>query len=165
MFQMTNIEMRKKTMTPSKTPLKLISNSSKKTPHNKTNDRYIPNRVNASLEASYHLMTNCKDQENIENQLWQGNNENIDNVKRKLINDTCTGVLNEKEAKILNLHSKLNDSEQSFSESIKVMYSAGSVGNSQKKNNIRHVMNAPEKILDAPDFRDDFCKKNKNNLN
>lgn len=141
--------------TPLKTPLKL-SSSTKKTPHTKINDRYIPNRVCSSIEASYHLLTNSKDQENIENQHQQS--DQIDTIKRKLLKDTCNGALNEKETKVLNLHSRQNDSDQSFSDNIKILYSAGSATNSVKKTNTRHVISAPEKVLDAPDFRDDFCK-------
>lgn len=139
-----------KLKTPSKTPLKLTS-SCKKNTSSKTNDRYIPNRTDNGIELSYHLMS----KENIENE-HQKDNKKIDTAKRKLLCEISQ--INDKESKILNFNSKLNDSEQSFAENLKLLYTSGSSSNSVKKATYRHVINAPEKILDAPDFKDDFCK-------
>lgn len=139
-----------KLKTPSKTPLKLPS-SCKKTTNSKTNDRYIPNRTDNGIELSYHLMS----KENIENEQHK-DNKKIDTAKRKLLCEISQ--INDKESKILNFNSKLNDSEQSFAENLKLLYSAGSSSNSVKRSTYRHVINAPEKILDAPDIKDDFCK-------
>jgi hypothetical protein len=119
------------------------------------------------MEASFHLLCSRKDQENINS---QGNNSantssntannNLDNIKRKLINDTCQGVAGDK-AKVLNLHSKQPGQDQEkfgLAESLK-MY--GGVGLSSaimpKKNAPRQIQTVPEKILDAPDYLDDFC--------
>jgi hypothetical protein len=77
----------------------------------------------------------------------------VDMIKRKIISDTCHGI-NDK-TKVLNLHSKkpadhgLNGIEQSFGE-IKVT--------GIKKPYQRYVNGAPERVLDAPDFKNDYCK-------
>ena len=150
---MQNSDIRKNAKTPNKTPLRLSCSSKKKTPHNLTNDRYIPNRTGANMEASYHMLVNKNNQENI-------NCEHLtDTIKRKLISDTCQGACNDKE-KVLNLHQKPEIDQASvaatpFGENIKVLYTTQS---SIKKSNMRHVQTSPDKILDAPGFRDDFCK-------
>ena len=146
----------KKHKTPVKTPLKLCT-STKKTPHTKTNDRYIPNRVSSNMEVGYHLLTHNKDsQQDIENiHLY-------DHVKRKLISDTCTGSsTNDNKEKVLSLHSRVggDNVEQAFADNLKSMFNASACMNtSLKKSANRHVITQPEKILDAPEFKDDFCK-------
>lgn len=92
----------------------------------------------------YHLLS----KENFENEIEP---KKVDHIKRKLLSE-----LNNDKEKVLSFNTKLNDSEQSFAENLKLMYSTGSVTNSQRKNTYRYVINAPEKILDAPDFKDDF---------
>lgn len=151
----SNSDVRKSTKTPIRTPLKL-SSAKKKTPHTQVlDDRYIPNRTATNMEASYHLLVNGKDQ--------QENMHNIehltDSIKRKLIKETCQGVANEKE-KLLHLRTRPIEQDQLYAENIKVLYSSSSsasVNGGMKKNGLmRTVQTAPEKILDAPDFRDDF---------
>jgi hypothetical protein len=116
------------------------------------------------MEAGYHALINTNNQqENIENiHLY-------DQVKRKIINDTAADS-NLKDSgsngKILNLHSKqiLNEvksNEQSFADNLKCIYNSNcSMNTSIKKTHVRQVITTPEKILDAPEFRDDFCKLN-----
>ncbi len=151
---LSNSDVRKNAKTPLKTPLKL-SSAKKKTPHTITDDRYIPNRTATNMEASYHLLINGRDQENIQNI------EHLtDSIKRKIINDTCQGVINDKD-KVLHLRNKptFESQEQAFAENIKVLYSTNSsINNGTKKIPTRIVQSTPEKILDAPDYRDDFCK-------
>jgi hypothetical protein len=104
------------------------------------------------MEASYHLLINGRDQENIQNI------EHLtDSIKRKIINDTCQGVVNDK---VLHLRNKQNESQgQAFAENVKILYSTNSSNsNGAKKNPTRIVQTTPDKILDAPDYRDDFCK-------
>jgi len=119
------------------------------------------------MEASFHLLCSRKDQENINS---QGNNSantssntannNLDNIKRKLINDTCQGVAGDK-AKVLNLHSKQPGQDQEkfgLAESLKMYGGVGlSSATMPKKNAPRQIQTVPEKILDAPDYLDDFC--------
>ena len=121
------------------------------------------------MEASYHLMHNLsanqsKDTSTVSNisssiddSTIDIENENVDNIKRKLIIDTCNGI--QDKTKILNLHTKKNESaEHSNLAEMKAIY--GTAGSSQyaKKAYQRHVPSAPERILDAPYFKNDYCK-------
>lgn len=141
--------------TPNKTPLRLSSNK-KKTPNTLINDRYIPNRKSSNMEASFHLLVSQKDQENIQssNNCVDISNSNLDNIKRKLINETCQGVVGEK-AQVLNLHSKQPNQDAIFTENLKI-YGTSLSGGASKKCAPRQIQSVPEKILDAPDFLDDF---------
>lgn len=136
--------------TPNKTPLRL--SSQKKTPNTLTNDRYIPNRTSSNMEASFHLLISQKDKENLKTAA----DSSMDNIKRKLINETCQGVVSDK-AKVLSLRGKAPSSEQSFADNLK-MYGVSSKVHAVKKSSQRAIKTVPDKILDAPDFLDDFCK-------
>lgn len=110
------------------------------------------------MEASFHLLVSLKDQENVKQHSNSNtNNNNLDNIKRKLINDTCQGVVMGEKAKVLNLHSKQPDQEAVFTENLKI-YGTSLTSVSSKKSVQRQVQSVPEKILDAPDYLDDFCK-------
>ena len=82
----------------------------------------------------------------------------MDNIKRKLINDTCQGVVMGDKAKVLNLHYKQPDQDEVFTENLKIYGTClSSNGNQIKKNTQRQIQSVPEKILDAPEFLNDFC--------
>jgi hypothetical protein len=112
------------------------------------------------MEASYHMLVSGN-QENVEN-----NSDLIDTLKRQLINETCGGgggaMANgggSLKPKVLNLHSKPLDVEQAHAESLKGLYNSGLLsGNANKPAYSRHIVPTADKILDAPDFRDDYCK-------
>jgi hypothetical protein len=109
------------------------------------------------MEASYHLLVNNK--ENNQENMCQTEGLH-DNIKRKLISDTCNGLSSDNKERVLNLHSRTFDyhdqSNMFFNCSANASLATG--GSLKKVNSIRHVQASPEKILDAPDFRDDFCK-------
>lgn len=118
--------------------------------------RYIPNRNGSNMEASYHLLqninTNSKENTNINDS--DGNNVGlVDTIKRKLIIDTCNGI--QDNSKILNLHMKHDNSTDG--DNIKSIYTTttNSLGNIKKTIN-RTIPTNPERILDAPEFRDDY---------
>ena len=120
-----------------------------------TNDRYIPNRMGNNMEVSYHLLVNNK--ENNQENMFQQSEHLHDNIKRKLISETCNGLSSDKVERVLNLHSRTFD----YSEQNSLLFNSSTNGanSSLKKSNfLRHVQATPEKILDAPDFRDDFCE-------
>jgi cell division cycle protein 20 (cofactor of APC complex) len=121
-----------------KTPLK-----SGNTPQHTTNDRYIPNRTASDMEISYHLLYDSE------------NNKNVDHAKRQLISETCNGV--PENAKVLNLRTKPVEADQAYADNMKTLYHA-SAANSVKKATVRTIPSAPDKILDAPEFKDDYCK-------
>ena len=134
------------------------------------------------MEASYHLLhnsvnTSCKENNitvnssnsnssnNISNML-NGNNgaesssgdadSLIDNIKKKLIIETCNGI--QEKSKILQIHNKPSESE--FSDNIKSMYTTTTT--TVKKITHRVIPSAPERILDAPEFKDDYCEPSPN---
>ena len=112
------------------------------------------------MEASYHLLqqknSNTVSKENVNNVELSGETNGgnvvslVDNIKRKLIADTCNGI--QENSKILNLHSKPHDSEH---DNMKSIYCSNSLENMKKQIN-RIIPTSPERILDAPEFRDDY---------
>jgi hypothetical protein len=108
-----------------------------------------------NMEVSYHLLVNNK--ENNQENMFQQSEHLHDNIKRKLISETCNGLSSDKVERVLNLHSRTFD----YSEQNSLLFNSSTNGanSSMKKSNfLRHVQATPEKILDAPDFRDDFCE-------
>ena len=78
-----------------------------------------------------------------------------DELKRRLIIETCNGI--PEKTKVLNLHNKASDSsEHTYSENIKMLYSSSLV-NSAKKICPRNIPATPVRILEAPDFKDNYC--------
>ena len=152
---------RRPSKTPLKTPLRL-SSMKKKTPSTLfTNDRYIPNRNSSQIELGYHLLVSNKDQENMVK--TEGS---VDTIKRRLIDEIGIGPKCNEKSKVLCLHSKQPESSMDngmYSESFKMLYT-GATSSVKKKNAIRHVKATPERVLDAPDFIDDFCESFSFNL-
>ena len=120
--------------------------------------RYIPNRVGSSIEVSHYLFQKENSKENAEpggSNSAESCDNLVDNIKRRLIIDTCNGI--PEKSKVLNLHNKQSDSsDNGFAENIK-MYNS-SVLRSVKKAGNRVIPTAPFRILDAPDFKNDYCK-------
>lgn len=112
--------------------------------HTNTNNQNINNNVNNNVNE-----TNADDTNNIENQ--------IDTIKRKLIADTCNGI--QEKTKILNLHNKqLEQQEEPVIENMKAIYNVNNnLVSSIKKTVNRCIPSTPERILDAPDFKNDYC--------
>ena len=97
------------------------------------------------MEMSYHMLY---DTENDKAKV-------VDKVKKKIIADTCNGI--SENTKILHLRTKAVEPEQAFADNLKVLYTSNSI-NSAKKQSLRSIPKEPEKILDAPEFKDDYCK-------
>jgi cell division cycle protein 20 (cofactor of APC complex) len=147
--------------TPNKTVnLKKVNSSHKKTPLGLINDRYIPNRMGSNMEASYHLLRGASQKENQNvncNTTNIANNESnkesdnnqIDTIKRKLIIETCNGI--QEKSKILQIHNKT--AETDMVDNMKNFYT---MAKESKKLTHRVIPSAPERILDAPEFRDDY---------
>lgn len=106
------------------------------------------------MEASYHLMHSSSNSSLASKDSSDSSDAEFltDEIKRKLIIETCNGV--QDKAKVLNMH-KLPESDQSFPD-MKALYSCNII-NSAKKNVTRYIPTTPERILDAPDFKDDYC--------
>lgn len=149
--------------TPNKTPLHLkhVTSGKKNTPRGALlNDRYIPNRMGSNMEVSYHLLRQPNQKENQKNSndtnIINGNrndannsNNLVDSIKRKLIIDTCNGI--KEKSKVLQIHNKPADSD--IVENMKSLYTATK---KEARAYDRVIPSVPERILDAPDFRDDY---------
>jgi hypothetical protein len=94
------------------------------------------------MEMSYHLLYDTE------------NDKIVDKVKKQVIAETCNGI--PENTKILHLRTKAVEPDQAFADNMKILYNGGTI-NSVKKNTARCIPTAPEKILDAPDFKDDYC--------
>jgi len=88
----------------------------------------------------------------------ESNNDNstnsdnlIDSIKRKLIIETCNGI--QEKSSILQIHNKPTSSND-IVENMKFLSTATKEA---KKTTQRIIPSAPERILDAPEFRDDYC--------
>lgn len=94
-----------------------------------------------NMEMSYHLF-------------YDTENKQIDKLKKQLLVETCHGVPDN--AKLL--RTKPIEQEQTYFETIKQMYNkqnAASIAQQKRLIN-RQIPTQPEKILDAPDLRDDY---------
>ena len=116
------------------------------------------------MEVSYHLLHNksvVRDTKkvfgNIDSTTSSETDSLTDEVKRRLLIDTCNGI--QDKTKVLSLRTKQVDhNEQFYPESMKTLYNNSFMHNA-KKNVPRPIPSSPDRILDAPDFRDDYCNK------
>jgi cell division cycle protein 20 (cofactor of APC complex) len=135
------------------------------------------------MEISYHLMHNAtKNIENVQPQQPEHQQDDldetvtsqlenmVDRIKRKLIVETCNGI--QEKSKVLSLHqstrilsgcSGSGDYDQASSigngfvdPSLKSLYNTNSLVNSVKKAQLRYISPTPDRILDAPDFKNDY---------
>ncbi len=121
--------------------------------------------MGSNMEASYHLLRSVSQKENqnvnitnnatlnveTNNNSSDNNGTQIDSIKRKLIIDTCNGI--QEKSKILQIHSK-QETGAEYVDNMKSLYTATK---ETKKVTQRVIPSAPERILDAPEFRDDYC--------
>lgn len=107
------------------------------------------NGTNATANNGTEQQESSDELGNVENQ--------IDMIKRKLIADTCNGVTDR--SKILSLHTKLQEvSDIPVIETMKAAYSATNFFNTGLvKAATRSIPTSPERILDAPEIRNDYC--------
>lgn len=94
-------------------------------------------------------MSNSNTANNVENQ--------VDRIKRKLIADKCNGV--SEKAKILNFHAKSNEKFQEMPviEAMKETYLSSNLFSNKRKTTSRVIETSPERVINAPDFRNDYC--------
>eukprot|EP01120_Amphizonella_sp_Union-15-10_P015553 TRINITY_DN8032_c0_g1_i3.p1 TRINITY_DN8032_c0_g1~~TRINITY_DN8032_c0_g1_i3.p1 ORF type:complete len:473 (+),score=91.49 TRINITY_DN8032_c0_g1_i3:54-1421(+) len=114
----------------SKTPTKLAT---PKTP--KTGDRFIPNRSAMDLERCHHILLNISNSGALDTS--PSKEFYLNSLHRSLFNETGPST------KILKFNEKINQDVKSDSEPI-------------KQKNIRNIQKMPERILDAPDLRNDY---------
>ncbi|XP_061588269.1 cell division cycle protein 20 homolog [Cololabis saira] len=126
--------------TPSKTPGK-----AKKTPSKMGADRFIPIRNSKQMDVANFLLTK-------ENEPSEANAPAA-SVTQKVWSVTLNGY-NIEDAKILHLGGKPLNAPEGYQNNLKVLYSQATTPASVKKS--RYISTTPDRILDAPDLRNDF---------
>ncbi|XP_072219837.1 cell division cycle protein 20 homolog isoform X2 [Leuresthes tenuis] len=126
--------------TPSKTPGK-----SKKTPSKMGGDRFIPIRNSKQMDVANFLLS--KENEPVDA------NAAGPSESQKAWSVSLNGY-NIEEAKILHLGGKPLNAPEGYQNNLKVLYSQGTTPASVKKT--RYISSTPDRILDAPDLRNDF---------
>lgn len=151
--------------TPKVTPSAM--NNTLKTPVSPTSaaDRYIPNRNAMNFEINHHLLTQG-DKTTKENDGEPVKDTTINqSTKQQAISEALNCDLNNH--RILCFNDKAPLAPEGHANSLKVLYSSSKISNSCKKSN-RHIPSQPERILDAPDIKNDYYLQlldwNSNNL-
>uniref|UniRef100_A0A8C2F236 Cell division cycle 20 homolog n=1 Tax=Cyprinus carpio TaxID=7962 RepID=A0A8C2F236_CYPCA len=129
--------------TPSKTPGK--NSKTQNTPSKAGGDRFIPTRNNKQLDVASFLIS--KENEPVEE------TSSSTAPKQKAWSVTLNGYDIE-EAKILHLGGKPLNAPEGYQNNLKVLYSQVPTPVSIKKS--RYISSVPERILDAPDIKNDF---------
>ncbi|KAM6919258.1 cell division cycle protein 20 homolog [Xenentodon cancila] len=126
--------------TPSKTPGK-----TKKTPSKMGGDRFIPIRNSKQMDVANFLLTK-------ENEPSEANTAATSNTQKAW--SVSLNGYNIEDAKILHLGGKPLNAPEGYQNNLKVLYSQASTPASVKKG--RYISSTPDRILDAPDLRNDF---------
>ncbi|MBN3298593.1 cell division cycle protein 20 homolog [Amia ocellicauda] len=129
--------------TPGKTPGK-NSSKTQNTPSKAGGDRFIPQRNTKQMDVATFLLS--KENEPVDPNVSPGNQ------KAWSVNLNGYDV---EEAKILHLGGKALNAPEGYQNNLKVLYSQGATPVSTKKTN-RYISSVPDRILDAPDLRNDF---------
>ncbi|XP_029971103.1 cell division cycle protein 20 homolog [Salarias fasciatus] len=127
--------------TPSKTPGKNI----KQTPSKVRGDRFIPQRNGKQMDVASFLLSKKNEQTDTS---ATGTSE-----IQKAWSVSLNGY-NIEDAKILHLGGKPLNAPEGYQNNLKVLYSQGTTPASMKKT--RYISSTPDRILDAPDLRNDF---------
>ncbi|KAL7841984.1 hypothetical protein SRHO_G00236730 [Serrasalmus rhombeus] len=131
--------------TPSKTPGK--NGKTQSTPSNAGGDRFIPVRNAKQMDVASFLLS--KENEPAEEGASAANQQ----ATQKAWSVTLNGY-DVEDAKILHLGGKPLNAPEGYQNNLKVLYSQVPTPASMKKS--RYISSAPERILDAPELRNDF---------
>ncbi|XP_042191780.1 cell division cycle protein 20 homolog [Callorhinchus milii] len=137
-----------KTLTPSKTPGKTKTPKSSKcsrvqiTPSKVGGDRYIPTRNAAQMDVAHFLIN--KDQEN----------ESPTKKEQQKAWSLNLNGYDIDQAKILRLSGKPLHAPEGYQNNLKVLYSQKTPSSTKKIS--RYIPSMPERILDAPEIRNDY---------
>jgi len=118
-------------------------------------DRFIPNRNTTDMDMAHHSLISS--QEASSNNNTDIGDDLTENQRRQL-NQQTKEILNgnsDKDHRILSFKTKAPAADEAHANSLKVLYSTGKpkAANATKT---RQISTKPERILDAPDMRDDF---------
>ncbi|XP_072024015.1 cell division cycle protein 20 homolog [Amphiura filiformis] len=140
-----------KNKTPGKSSRSRTPGKSSKTP-SKTptrGDRFIPNRSATNYELSSFMLSNTATADP-DAELVQSPSKL---EYQKLMSDNLNG--NQLSSRILSYKNKPPTGPEGFQNNLKVLYSQNKTPGSSRKT-IRHIPQAPERILDAPEILDDY---------
>lgn len=143
----------------SKTPNKSPSRNSKSPSRGDKNlkgggDRFIPCRSTTQFELGYHKLTNGDD-DNDENQDNPANRDFQKLEYQKAMSQNLNGGdLND--AKILSYATKPPAAPEGHQSQLRVLYSQSKASAAKGQKPTRHIPTMPERILDAPNFLDDY---------
>ena len=115
-------------------------------------DRFIPNRSTTDLEMAHHSLANSGDSlpSNTDS------NDDVTEQQRIQLSQQTAELLNpNRDSRILSFKTKAPAADEAHANSLKVLYSTGKpkAANAAKT---RQIATKPERVLDAPDLRDDF---------
>ncbi|CAN9503440.1 unnamed protein product [Ophioblennius macclurei] len=133
----------------SKSPSKTPGKNKKHTPSKMGGDRYIPVRNTNQMDVASFLLSKENDKSDTDATAASSVN---DLEKQKAWSMALNGF-NIDDAKILHLRGKPNVPE-GYQNNLKVLYSQVSTPASMKKT--RYISSRPDRVLDAPDVRNDF---------
>ncbi|XP_054161436.1 cell division cycle protein 20 homolog [Oppia nitens] len=140
--------------TPNRTPahtLKQCNSTNKcKTPKTPCNgaDRFIPNRNAMNADISHYLIMNSK-----ENDCQDTDPNTQSNSNQAAISENLVGDLSN--FRIMCYQNKAPIAAEGQSNNLKVLYSSSKCSSSTKKSQ-RYIPTQPERILDAPDVKNDY---------
>uniref|UniRef100_A0A8C5EKH3 CDC20/Fizzy WD40 domain-containing protein n=1 Tax=Gouania willdenowi TaxID=441366 RepID=A0A8C5EKH3_GOUWI len=129
----------------SKTPSKTPGKGKKVTPSKMGGDRYIPYRNSKQMDIASFLLAK-------ENESGDAKTPGA-SESQKALSVQLNGY-NIEDAKILHLGGKPLNAPEGYQNNLKVLYSQATTPASVKKN--RFISSTPDRILDAPDLRNDF---------
>jgi len=145
--------------TPSKTPRRspsrgLTPGSKSLTPSRRTpgrdlsaGDRFIPNRSAMDMEASSHALLR---EESIEEETMSPTKRHFQRVMAENLGANLNTT------RVLAFQSKPPTAPEGHSNNLKILYSSSKNAPSSVKKWCRHIPQSPERILDAPDIRNDY---------
>ncbi|MBN3313277.1 CDC20 protein, partial [Atractosteus spatula] len=129
--------------TPAKTPGRNASKT-QNTPSKAGGDRYIPHRNPKQMDVASFLIS--KENEPVES------SSSVSIQKAWSVNLNGYDV---EDVKILHLGGNPMNAPEGYQKNLKVLYSQGATPASNKKTS-RYISSVPDRILDAPDLRNDF---------
>lgn len=131
------------------TSLKQVIKTPKKTP---TADRFIPNRSAMNMEVSHFNLSGAADKM----VLGEANQTCSPSKKQYHKNMVDTLFDGSDTAKILAFKKKAPAPKDGYQNSLRVLYSQNKTSGAPVKKSIRHIPQAPDRILDAPELLDDY---------
>ncbi|XP_029381153.1 cell division cycle protein 20 homolog [Echeneis naucrates] len=129
----------------SKTPSKTPGKAKKQTPSKMGGDRFIPVRNSKQMDVASFLLAKENEPVDANTTAASGN--------QKAWSMSLNGY-NIEDAKILHLGGKPLNAPEGYQNNLKVLYSQGATPASTTKT--RYISSTPERILDAPELRNDF---------